>query len=192
MSLHALLAEITRSAEAEEDRIRREASTREGEILQACEVAIASRRASELTRITDAGNRAVARDTAAAEQASRLAVLEARSRLMTTVFARAAAELERADASRYRDAIPWLVKATLPYLEGRTAVLRCRPDVAPAVQAACDGASTIAVECAPDIGAGLLGETRDGTLMVDNRLATLLDRRRDDLGIELARRLEDL
>ena len=190
MGLDALLAELTRTAHAEEERIRADGNARETSILRAGEEAVRIRRESELARITAAEREAVRRDTAAAEQSHRIQLLETRARLMGEVFARAEAALADADGSRYQEAIPALVRATLPYLEGQHSVLRCRADVASAVQAACGCTSGIKVEGSPDFEAGVLGETRDGAVTVDNRLVSLLERRREDLAIELARRLE--
>jgi vacuolar-type H+-ATPase subunit E/Vma4 len=55
----------------------------------------------------------------------------------------------------------------------------------------CDGAPDLQVEEAADADAGLLGETLDGRLVVDNRLSALLARRRAELSVAVARRLED-
>lgn len=191
MSLDALIAELTRTAEAEAARIRADAAGRADAIRRTGEAEIERRRAAEGARLEELERRAVARETAAAARANRLAVLQARGGVLAEVFARAEATLAAAEATRYRDGIPALVGATVPYLEGVPSVLRCRPDVIAAVRAACDGAVATEVVAAADAEAGLLGESRDGTLVVDNRLRALLARRRDELSVALARRLEE-
>ena len=190
MGLDAFLAELARTAEAEEARIRAEAEVRANTVLHDVREAIARRRETELSRIAADQQRNLSRETASVERATRLAVLEARAQLMATIFARAEAELARVEGPRYIATIPALVEATLPYLEGRPSMLRCRPDVAFAVQEACRSESGVEVVASPDHEAGVLGETRDGDLLVDNRLISLLARRREDLAIKLARRLE--
>ena len=191
VSLDAFLAELTRSAESEEARIRAEADARVTTVLRAGLEAIERRREAELARITAGERGSVNRETAAVERSTRLGVLEARAQLMATIFARAEADLAKTEGPRYATTIPALVQATLPYLEGRTSTLRCRPDVAIAVRDALGGGSDVEIVAAPDCEAGVLGESRDQELLVDNRLVTRLVRRREELAIKLAQRLEE-
>ena len=190
VGLDAFLAELARAADAEEARIRAAADARVASVLDAGRAAIERRREAELARLTAVEQGHVNRAIAGVERSTRVAVLEARARLMATILARAEAELVRADGPRYIATVPALVEATLPYLEGRPSVLRCRPDVACVVQGACPRESGIEVVVSPDHDAGVLGETRDGDLLVDNRLVSLLARRREDLAIKLAQQLE--
>jgi len=191
VSLDALITELTRAAEREAEQLATDARARAWEIERNGMEEANRRRESELDRLAEAHRRAVARETADAERADRLALLEARARILDDVFARAGTLLAGAEAERYRRALPGLVAATLRYLEGAPAVLRCRPDAARAVRALCEGRPDVQVEEASDAEAGLLGEARDGRLVVDNRLSALLARRRAELSVAVARRLED-
>lgn len=190
VGLDAFLAEVVRTAEAEEARIRAEAEVRANTVLHDGREAIARRREAELSRIAAEEQRNLSRETASVERATRLAILEARAHLMATIFAGAKADLVKAEGWRYLTTIPVLVEATLPYLEGRPSTLRCRPDVAAAVQGACASESSVEVCVSPDCEAGVLGQTLDGDILVDSRLISLLARRREDLAIRLAQRLE--
>lgn len=185
-----MIAELTRAAEREAAQIGIEAGARAQAIEQAALEQARRRRESEHARLDDTHRRAVARDTAAADHANREAVLRARGQLLEDVFARARTLLAVADASRYQEGLLALVAVTLRYLEGTPSVLRCRQDVSAAVAAHCRGAPDIQVEGAADADAGLVGEGRDGRLVVDNRLPALLARRRAELSVAVVRRLE--
>jgi vacuolar-type H+-ATPase subunit E/Vma4 len=191
MSLEVLIAELTREAEREADQIRSAAVEQARLIQHTAEDQARQRRDTELARLEASHRLAVARDTAAAVRSNRLALLEARYRFLDQVFARAAAMLTGTDAARYRAGIGALVGATTRYLEGTPAELRCRPDVSAAVVALSDRSEQVRVVPSDDANAGLLGRSTDGRIVVDNTLPALLARRRAELEVAVARRLEE-
>ena len=130
MGLDALIAELTRTAEAESEAMLSAARARALAIQRAANEDATRRREAGLRHLADANRRALARETAAAERENRLTVLAARAQALDAVFARATELLMATDAARYRDGVGALVDSTLKYLEGAPAILRCRPDVA--------------------------------------------------------------
>jgi vacuolar-type H+-ATPase subunit E/Vma4 len=191
VSLDVLIAELTREAEREADQIRSAAVEQARVIEQTAAEQGRLRRDTERARLEAAHRLAVARDTAAAVRSNRLALLEARYRLLDQVFARAAALLSGADAARYREGVPVLVGATTRYLEGTPAELRCRPDISAEVEARCNGSAQMRVFPSDDANAGLLGASSDGRIVVDNTLPALLARRRAELEVAVNQRLEE-
>jgi vacuolar-type H+-ATPase subunit E/Vma4 len=191
VSLEVLIAELTRAAEQEAGRIRTSAVERASLIERTAQERARQRRDTELARLDSAQRLAVARDTAEAVRANRQALLQARSRLLEQVFARAAATLADMEAPGYRQGIPFLVQATLRYLEGTPSELHCRSDIASEVEAHCRNSTQVRVLPSADATAGLLGQSRDGRIVVDNTLPALLARRRSELAVEVARRLEE-
>lgn len=190
MSLDALIAELTRTADAESKAILSAAEARAGAIRKAGEDAALRRRESGLARLADANHRALARETVAAERENRLVVLEARARLLDEILTRAAELLAATESACYRAGVGTLVESTLRYLEGTPSILRCRSDLAECVVQH-SALPDVRVEVSDQAAAGVLGTSSDGTLVVDNTLPTHLARRRATLSIALAVRLEE-
>lgn len=186
-----LIAELARAADEEADQIRSAAIEQVRLIEQTAEERARQRRDTEHARLEAAHRLAVARDTATAVRANRQALLEARARLLDQVFARAAGLLSVIEAARYQEGLPALVQATVRYLEGTPAELRCRPDISSRVQSLCNGTPQVRVLASGDADAGLLGQSGDGRIVVDNTLPALLARRRGELEVAVARRLEE-
>jgi len=186
-----LITELTRAAEQEAEQIRSAAVEEVRRIERNAEEQARQRRDLEHGRLEAAHRLAVARDTAAAVRANRQALLEARARLLDQVFARAAVLLSGATAARYQEGIAGLVMATTRYLEGIPAELCCRPDVASNVEELCGNVEHLRMVESRDHDAGLLGRSGDGRIVVDNTLPALLARRRAELEVAVARRLEE-
>jgi vacuolar-type H+-ATPase subunit E/Vma4 len=129
------------------------------------------------------------RDLAEARQAAMRARLVARHALVERVLERAQRLATSADAERaYHAVAPRRLAAVLRFVAGRSAIVRCRPDVAAALSAL-DGAS---VEVVVDASAplGLLVATRDRTFEVDDTIASQLERLRPAIAIDAVREVD--
>lgn len=191
MSIDALLSFLGRQAEAEVNAVLASGEAKARDILAAGDAEVATRREREVARVTGRSRHAIARTTAAAGRRHREAWLRERERVIDQVLDEAARVLATASLERYHVILEPAVDATLRYLEGLPAVLRCRHDAAPRVERLIAGRTGVTV--APDAGAraGVLGEAVDGSVVVDNTLTAWLTRRRPALAAALAARLEE-
>jgi vacuolar-type H+-ATPase subunit E/Vma4 len=188
--MEALLERLAREGEAQAaaltDAAEREARAR----LARAEAERLRRRTEALGRLSEEERHAIERETAAAAHRFREQELRERDAALDRIFAEAERQLSATPSERYRDRLPGLLHATLQYLEGTSALLRCRPEVARILESAGQLPEGIALEPAPDAAPGLRGETLDGRVVVDNTLPALLRRRRADLAVLLTARLD--
>ena len=191
MSLDRLLALLTGTAEAEAEALLAAARGRAAEIDRDSEARVRRRRETELARMAETRRRAVARDTAAAEHEHRNTLLLERARILERVFEQAASRLVTMGVARYQAGLDHLVDSTLRYLEGMPAVLECRPDVEPLVRNRCHDVPAIRIQGSAAAAAGIRAASADGAIVVDNTLPALMTRRREELSVALAARLEE-
>jgi vacuolar-type H+-ATPase subunit E/Vma4 len=191
MSIDALLTLLDRQADAEASAVLAAGEAKARAILAAADAQVASRREQEVARVTGASRHALARATAAAGRRHREARLRERERVIDQVLAEAALVLATASLERYQAILEPAVDATLRYLEGLPAVLRCRPDAAPQIERLVAGRTGVTVAPDADARAGVLGEAEDGSVAVDNTLTAWLTRRRPALAAGLAARLDE-
>lgn len=189
MSIEALLLHLEEDAQREAARLQAAAGASAAEIVGRAEAEVARLRALHLERTTSERRSASQRQVAAARAEAREQFLRARAAVLDRVFERASAQLEATAAARYAGSVPHLARDAARYLEGGPARLRCPPDAAPALNEAVRGLPDIMVEPAA-VPAGVMGVSTDGRVLVDNSLAALLARRRADLAIVLAARIE--
>ena len=189
-SLDALLESLEHDAHGEAARLIAAAEQRARTIQARAAAERERRRAEVMVRVEADGRRAVACATAAAARRFSELRLRERAVVLERIFAEAAAELRIALAERYRQLLPRLLRDTTRYLEGTPAVVICRPEIGPLIDAARPGEPVLTVETSIDAAAGLLGRSADGLVVVDNTLPALLRRRQAELTIALAVRLE--
>lgn len=189
-SLDALLEALERDAAAEAAGLASQAEQQATEI-RARAVTEQNRRRAEATgRIEAEGRREVARAAAAASRRFLESRLRERARVLDRIFGEAALELGAAGPDRYRALLPGMIGETLRFLVGTPAVLTCRPEIAAEVEAALPGESGVTVHASSDAAAGILGQSAEGGMVVDDTLPALLRRRQAELAIALAVRLE--
>ena len=189
-SLDALLVSLEHDAQGEAARLIAAAEQR-ARTIQAGALAERDRRRAEvLARVEGEGHRAVACATAAAARRFRDMRLRERAAVLERIFAEAAQELRIALLERYRKLLPRLLRDTTRYLEGTPAVLICRPEIGPLIEAGLPAELALTVEPSTEAAAGLLGRSADGLVVVDNTLPALLRRRQAELTIALVARLE--
>jgi len=189
MSIDALLLHLEEDAQGEAARLQGAAEARAAEIVARAEADVARRRTLHLERIASERRSAGQRQVAAARAEAREQFLRARAAVLDRIFDRASAQLEATAAARYAASVIHLARDAARYLEGAPARLRCPPDAAQALDDAVRDLPEITVEPAA-VPAGVTGVSADGRVLVDNSLAALLARRRADLAIVLAARIE--
>jgi vacuolar-type H+-ATPase subunit E/Vma4 len=191
MAIEALLAVIEREAAAEAERIHVEARRQARELEARAAAEADRRRAQAFGRLEAEGRGRLRRELAGIERRGREATLLARARLLERVFAEADRTLAVLPLARYHHRLEALVEETLRYLEDRPAVLSCPPDAAARLGEIAAARPGAVVEPREDARAGVVGRSRDGAVTVDNTLSARLQRRRDDLAVALAARLEE-
>lgn len=189
MAVEQLLAALERDAATQAERLRAEARGRATAIIARAAADVDRRRELALVRLDREQRVAMAREIMTAERTLREQVLAARAEVLERVFAEATRRLETAAIDVWGSIAPGLVADTLAYLEGHAAVLRCPADATQMIAGATDG-KPVTVQAGPTNLPGVLGERGDGRVVVDNTLPGRLARMRDDLAIELSRRLE--
>ena len=189
MAVEQLLAALERDAAAQAERLRAEARDRATVIIARAAADVDRRRELALVRLDREQRVAMAREIMTAERTLRAQVLAARAEVIERVFAEASRRLARAAIDVWESIAPGLVADTLAYLEGHAAVLRCPGDAAHRVAGAANG-KAVTVQAGAANLPGVLGESGDGRVVVDNTLPGRLARMQDDLAIELSRRLE--
>jgi vacuolar-type H+-ATPase subunit E/Vma4 len=190
VSIDALLEQLERDAQAEAVKLVSAAQKRAQEILSRADAETQRRRTEALGRLEEAGRRAVAGETASAVRRFRELRLRERAEVLDRIFSEAERGLRTSSADRYQRLLPGLMRATLRFLEGTPAVVHCRPEIAAQVEQLRAEHTDVTVRPSVEAAAGILGESADGAVAVDNTLPALLWRRRAELAIAVAARLE--
>jgi vacuolar-type H+-ATPase subunit E/Vma4 len=189
-SLDALLYALERDAAAEAAQLISRAEQQAQGIRTRAEAERDRRRGEAVGRIEALGRREVARAAAAANRRFLESRLRERARVVDRIFAQAAGELGAAGPERYAALLPGLIRETLRFLAEAPAVVICRPEIAAVVEQQRPGESEVTVRASADAAAGILGQSADGRVVVDDTLPALLRRRQAELAIALAVRLE--
>jgi len=190
MSIDALLRHLEEDAGREAARVRQEADTRGADLVARAEADAARQRAMHLDRLAAQRRAEHARRLAAARVQARAQFLGVRLDVLDGVFAGASALLTRMPIERYAGSVGTLAADAARYLEGAPAALQSPPDAAAAVAAAVQGLPNLTVAPA-EVPAGVTGRSADGRVVVDNTLVAILARRRAELAIGLAARIEE-
>lgn len=111
--------------------------------------------------------------------------LEAREALVERVLARARALFDEATGTEaYRGALRERCTEALSYLEGVPCLVRCRPADVPVI-ASLGGRDEVTVEGDERVGPGLVVESLDGSVTIDQTLDARLTRMAGHLAMEL-------
>jgi vacuolar-type H+-ATPase subunit E/Vma4 len=192
MALAELTSRLEREAESRIAAIRREADAQ----LQAIDAATAQAAAETTSHYLDderaRRHTAHAHALAAARRQARARALEATHAEIERILGRARALIEDVAASGdYLAALPAHADEALSFLEGLRPRVRCRAALAAVLRPAVErhAGATLVVDDA--VGAGLIAEAGDGSVVVDNTLAARLARGERELASALARELND-
>jgi len=175
MTVDALIARMTQDAQARIAAVRTAADAEVAALQQASATATSRdvETALEARRAERQGAFAVER--ALAQRRAAAAVLSAQHALLDRVFARAEALGAQAGADAlFVQALPRLVAAVLPYLGGRPAVLRCRPDLLPHLQPLLAAAPQTEAIADASLPVGFVAATRDASCTIDCTLSARL------------------
>ena len=173
---------ILREARAEADRLVDEAQR------------IAEERRSEAIQDREAKYRSEARIAIAAERHEALrGVLEARTRAVERVLAELRSILPDASTTEsYLASLADQISEALQYVDGDGAAVRCSPSLQAAIRAALRDRPQVRVEPDPDVGTGFVLTGAEGTVLVDGRLETRIERLAPTLAIEIHESLREL
>jgi vacuolar-type H+-ATPase subunit E/Vma4 len=191
MGLEELVARLEQDADTRvaeiEARSRREVDAIEAESARA-----ASRRQTDVLAEQRAERRArLGRELAEARRRTRAEALRARGTVVDRVMARAAQLLDAAPRDpAYVSAVAGRLRLALGYF-GDGVVVRCRPELAPAVTEALAAVAGAVMTEEPAMAAGVTLSARDGSMDIDDTLPTRLAAMRDELAIEVLRELAD-
>lgn len=129
---------------------------------------------------------------AAERHAAMRALLLARTRVVTRVLERARALLpEVARNEAYASTLRSELTEALQFVDGESAVVRCSTALAPAVREGLRDRPEVKVEPKADVGTGFVVIGAGGSVHVDGRLETRIDRLASVLAIEIHKRLEE-
>ena len=193
MSESDLDTELRLRAERTAEALLREARAEADRLVDEAEREVEKRRADAL-QDKEAEYRAEARLAIAAERHEALReVLEARSRVVDRVLDELRGILPEATTTEsYLSSLSDEISDALQYVDGDGAVVRCSASLASAVQAVVQDRPQIRVEPTTDIDAGFVLAGAEGSVVVDGRLETRVDRLAPTLAIEIQRYLEEL
>jgi vacuolar-type H+-ATPase subunit E/Vma4 len=129
---------------------------------------------------------------AAERHAAMRAVLLAQTRVVDRVLERARALLpEAAQNEPYLSTLGRELTDALEFVDGEGAVVRCSADLAAAVREELRDRPEVKVETEADVGTGFVVVGAGGSVLVDGRLGTRVDRLASVLAIEIHTRLEE-
>jgi vacuolar-type H+-ATPase subunit E/Vma4 len=148
---------------------------------------------SQALREKEAEYGAQARVAIAAERhAAMEAVLLARTRVVARVLERARALLPDAGQKEaYLSTLSSELMEALQFVDGEGAVVRCSAALAPAVREGLRDRPEVKVETEADLGTGFVVVGAEGSVVVDGRLETRIDRLASVLAIEIHARLQE-
>ena len=164
----------------------------------------AKRLAAESERVVEDRRREVLKDKeaeygaeariaiAAERHAAMRAVLLARTHLVDRVLERAQALLpDVARNEAYLATLSSELADALQFVEAEGTVVRCSEDLGPAVRDRMRDRPAVKVEPEADVGTGFVVVGAEGSVVVDGRLETRIDRLASVLAIEIHTRLQE-
>ena len=192
MAASDLDTELRQSAERTAESIRGEARVDSERLGSESDRLIEDWR-SQALREKEAEYGAQARVAIAAERhAAMEAVLLARTRVVARVLERARALLPDAGQKEaYLSTLSSELMEALQFVDGEGAVVRCSAALAPAVREGLRDRPEVKVETEADVGTGFVVVGAEGSVVVDGRLETRIDRLASVLAIEIHTRLQE-
>ncbi len=188
-----LTTELRNKAEATAARILESARLEVEQLQMEAERQIQSTRTASL-REEEERCRATARSAIAVERhASMRAVLLARAGLVDRVLELATSLLPGVSRTEaYRSTIAQQLEDSMRFVGDGGAVILCSPELVPAMRAASKAYDSTTVEPNAEAQSGFVVVSADGSVTIDKRLDTQLQRMRPTLAIEIHGRLEKL
>lgn len=174
------------TAESISSAAREEAERIESEAAEQIE-----RRRGALIRDKEAEYGAEARTAiAAARQEALQSTLVAQTALVERVLERAKALLPQLSKSEaYLSELTRNLNEALQFVQGQATIVRCSPSLEEAVRDALRGRPNVTIEIAANDGTGFVLIGAEGSVTVDGRLESRIDRLAPSLAIEIHRRL---
>lgn len=184
-------SELRRSAERTVASVRAEALQEADRLASKADRAIAERR-KEVIENKEAEYLAGGRVAiAAARHAAMRAVLLARTRLVERVLGGARALLtEAAQSQSYLSTLGEDIAAALQFVDDSGAVVRCSPSLESNMRELLRERTNLKIEADAELGTGFVVIGDGGSVRVDGRLESRLDRLSSALAIEIHSRLE--
>jgi vacuolar-type H+-ATPase subunit E/Vma4 len=189
MALAELIARLEEEARTRVAAIQRDAESAVRAIQAAADATIRDETAAYLDRQRLCRQAAHARELAAARRRAHARRLEARRAQIARILECARERAAIAAASpRYAQAVAAHARDALSFVDGLQPRVRCDASFAATLQPIVDehSGATLVVE---DVGPGVVVESADGSVSIDNTLAARLTRAEPSLTIELSRRL---
>ena len=192
MAKSGLDTELRHSAERTSESILGTARTDAKRLGAESELVVEDRR-REVLKDKEAEYGAEARVAIAAERhAAMRAVLLARTHLVDRVLERAQALLpDVARNEAYLATLSSELADALQFVEAEGTVVRCSEDLGPAVRDRIRDRPAVKVEPEADVGTGFVVVGAEGSVVVDGRLETRIDRLASVLAIEIHARLQE-
>jgi len=191
MALADLIARLEQDADSLVQAIRYQADADVRAIEAADTEALAVATAQHLDRRRAERQRALQHELAVRRRAARASELDARGAVFARILERARGMLaEAASSDAYRDALAGHLAEALSYLEGLPCRIRCAPSCEPVLRPLMAGHDDVALEIDDTLGPGLIAETLDGAVVVDNTLGARLARLERQLAVELMREVD--
>jgi vacuolar-type H+-ATPase subunit E/Vma4 len=193
MALPDLIARLEEEALSRVEAIHREADEKVRAIEKDAERAVADAMSRHLEH-EHAGRRAAReRELTGARRNARARELEAQHALLARVAARARALLpQTAQSSAYRAVLPRHLDEALSFLQGLHPRVRCQAAFAAVLEPAIDEREGARLVIDESVGPGIVAESADGSVIVDNTLTARLRRVETGLAADLVRRLSAL
>lgn len=184
-----LLRVVEQEAKAEADRLLAEARAQAEQVLsQAAEQAGAIR--EEFRLRSEAEEKAAeARARSAANLEAQALLLEAKSRILDSLFSEASGAARRMTAEQRRRALRDLMAEAAAGLPGRLRLEVAQQDQAAARELARELKLEAEVSASPQVEDGVVAATADGSAMVCNRISDRLNQARPLLTSEIAKLL---
>jgi vacuolar-type H+-ATPase subunit E/Vma4 len=192
VAIDDLLRTLTDEAEHRATALLEGARTEAARLVAEAEEARARLGAEFLERREAELRRAADRVVAGARRTAAATLLAARESALDRIFQRAEALLlSRAPGAAARACDSAHLQAALDALGGGAAVVHCAPEDVASVRAQLNGMGGIAVVADQSVGVGVRVSSEDGTVTADAQALTLLERRRPEISVELARLLAE-
>jgi vacuolar-type H+-ATPase subunit E/Vma4 len=190
MGVDALIARMTGDAQARMAALRAEADAEVAEFERARSQAASADRSRVLDERRAQRQSAFAAERAQARRRAAARVLAAQHAFVDRIFARAEALGAAAGAdARCLEALPRQLDAVAVHLGGQPATVRCRPELAPALQRCAAALCGVEITVDATLPVGFVAVTGDGRCTIDCTVPALLSALRPRLQAALLARV---
>jgi vacuolar-type H+-ATPase subunit E/Vma4 len=192
LGIAELRTAIVQQAEERVAAMRRDADEQSARLREETLAEVARRDAARLERERAALSRETDAQLARFRQAARGRVLEARASLLDRVFAAARRSLRDDPACSLTSAeLSSRLERALAQLPAGAATIACSPCTASAALALLADRADVSVEVDSELSPGFRAIGADARLVIDASASALLEQQRDELAIEVLRRLHE-